>query len=184
MNKEAVFLRMVESMEIEIDNEGRIWRIAKRGGRPDRGSFAIRPCSRIRAEYPQRQGYLLIAATVGGKKTVTGAHRVVWCHFNNSPIPDGLTINHKNGKKADNQPTNLELATYSEQRKHALEVLHVKRNHPKGSLHPKTHIKEVDVIEIRRLRESGEMVKDIAARYAMNTRAISAICHRRTWLHV
>ena len=186
MDKEAVFLALVAAKELEIDSEGRIWRLAKRGGRPDRGSFATRPCERVRAEYPQRDGYLLITTTVNGVKTVTGAHRVVWSHFNKRPIPPGLTINHKDksGDKADNRPGNLEVATYSEQRKHALEVLKVNRHHPIGSLHPKTHITEVDVIEIRRLRESGVMVKEIASKFDMNPKAISAICCQRTWKHI
>jgi len=86
--------------------------------------------------------------------------------------------------KDDNRPENLELATYSEQRIHALEVLHVNHTHPKGSLHPKTHLLEADVLEIRRLRASGMMVKDLAARYGITSKGMSAICCRRTWLHI
>lgn len=145
--------------------------------------FKIYPCERVRAEYPERQGYLLVAVLIEGKRIATGAHRIVWTHFN-GPIPDGMTINHKNGIKPDNRPLNLELATYSENRRHALDVLNVNRNRPKGSLHPKTKIIEADVIEIRRLRASGEKISVIAARYEMKKRAISAICTRRTWRHI
>ena len=35
---------------------------------------------------------------IGGTKTVASAHRVTWTN-SNGPIPDGLTINHKNGIK-------------------------------------------------------------------------------------
>src|SRR3990167_11312130 len=142
MNKEQVFISMIKSGELEIDDQGRIWRLMKRHGRGVKlgGGYykgsKLTPCPRHRAEYLQRQGYLLIAATRCGLKTVTGAHRVVWTYFN-QPIPAKLTINHKNGIKADNVPHNLELATYLEQRKHALEVLNVNRSRPKGSLHPK-----------------------------------------------
>ena len=57
------------------------------------------------------------------------AHRLVWRHFH-GPIPDGMTINHKNGKKQDNRPENLEVMTYAEQTKHAIDVLgyHRKRD--------------------------------------------------------
>lgn len=177
---------MVRDGELEIDSEGRIWRIAKRGGRPDRGSFATRPCERVRAEYPSKDGYLLITTTMKGVKTVTGAHRVVWVFFNKRPIPEGITINHKSetGNKSLNHPDNLELATYSEQRIHALEVLKVNRHHPKGSIHPKTNLTEKDVLEIRRRRTSGEQIKDIAESIQMKPKAVSAICCRRTWNHI
>ena len=180
---------MVHSGEIEIDSQGRIWRLKKRHGRGVAlgGGYEtgvrISPCRRVRAEYYQRQGYLLVARTINGNRTVTGAHRVVWAYFN-KPIPSGLTINHKNGVKDDNRPENLELMTYSEQRRHALEVLGVKRHRPIGSKHPKTHLTEKDVIRIRELRASGMMVKGIAAEYQMKPKAISAICCRRTWKHI
>lgn len=192
MDKEAVFIRMIEDGELEIDLEGNIWRLkkrhgrgVKRGGGYNRGSTTS-PCRRVRAEYPSHSGYLLIAATFKGRRTVTGAHRVVWSYSNKRPIPAGLTINHKheNGDKKNNRPDNLELATYSEQRKHALEVLKVNRSRPKGSLHPKTHLLEKDVLQIRRMRMRGKMVKDIAVKYKMSPKAISAICCRRTWLHI
>lgn len=189
MDKEAIILLLVAEKVFEIDDEGRIWRLMKRHGRgvaPGGGYLRgsrLSHCPRVRAEYRTRQGYLLVAAMLNGRKTVTGAHRVVWASRNGS-IPAKLTINHRNGKKADNRPENLELATYSEQRRHALEVLNVHRHRPTGSRHPKTKLLESDVIEMRRLRLDGMMVKEIAARYSMKPKAVSAICNRRTWQHI
>ena len=182
MNKEQMILSLVPS-ELQIDASGQIWRVAVRGGRPDRGAFAVRPCEPRRTEYRQRQGYLLVAVTIAGVKYVTGAHRLVWTHLN-GPIPSNLIVNHKNGIKDDNRPENLELATESENRFHALEVLSARRHRPTGSAHPKTQLSEDDVREIRRLRDAGEMVKVIADRYAMKPKAVSAICNRVTWKHI
>ena len=190
LEKDAILLSIVAAGEMEIDSEGRIWRMKKRHGRgPLIGGGGYQmgtrssPCQRVRAEYLSPSGYLLVTTMTQGVRTVTGAHRVVWTYFN-GPIPEGKTINHKNGVKDDNKPDNLEPATYSEQRQHALEVLHVNRNHPKGSLHPKTHLTEADVLEIRRLRATGVMVKDLAVRYGITKKGMSAICCRRTWLHI
>ncbi|MBU0643679.1 MAG: HNH endonuclease [Alphaproteobacteria bacterium] len=102
----------------------------------------------------------------------------------NVPIPASMTINHKDGVKTNNRPENLELATMSEQRRHALDVLSVARHHPTGSKHPKTTLMEADVLEIRRRRASGERVIDIAAAFCMKPKAISAICTGRTWTHI
>jgi hypothetical protein len=186
MTKEQILL---SSGLFEISSEGEIWRVAKRHGRgvkPGGGYYVgatISPCQRVRAEYRTRDGYLLVATTINGVKVVVGAHRLVWVSLNGA-IPEGMTINHKNGKKRDNSPRNLELATHSEQRRHALEVLNVNRNRPKGSKHPKTKLSEANVIEMRRLRLAGVMVKEIAARFNMKPRAVSAIIVGRTWCHI
>lgn len=182
MTREDVILSLLPLGELSIDDQGRIWRLARRGGNPSR-NFATRPCPPVRAEYRQRQGYLLITTTISGVKTTAAAHRVVWTHFN-GPIPAGLTINHRNGNKADNWPDNLELATMSEQRFHAVHTLNVERTRPKGSLHPKTTLTESVVREIRALRKQGMLVKDIAEKFNLKARAVSAITCRRTWTHI
>ena len=138
MNKEETILLAVASGELEIDPDGRIWRLRKRHGR----GVAL------------GGGYLMGSTTSPCKRV-----------------------------RAD-RPVNLEVVTYSRNRRHALEVLHVNRNRPIGSRHPKTHLTEADVIEMRRLRATGMMVQEIAARYAMKERAVSAICVRRTWQHI
>ena len=190
MNKEQIILSRVSLGELEIDANGRIWRLKKRHGKPRqkgeseyRKAVGLTNCARVRAEYPSRDGYLLITVMICGVKTVTGAHRVIWTN-SNGPIPSGLTINHKNGIKDDNRLENLELATQSQQRHHAIQVLNVDRNRPKGSKNPKTRIIEADVLKMRQMRASGLMVKTIAEAYGMNAKAVSAICTGRTWPHI
>jgi len=183
--RESVVVSLIQSGELEIDKEGEIWRVAKRRGvsknRP--GVSVIAPCRRVRAEYPERGGYLLIRVMVRAKSVAASAHRVVWTYFNGT-IPDGMTINHKNGIRADNRPSNLELATMSEQRLHAIHVLGAEHWNCKGQNHPKTHLCDEDVREIRRLRGQGIRGVDIAKKYNMNPRSISSICNRVTWKHI
>jgi hypothetical protein len=182
MTREDVLLSLVKSGELEIDTDGRIWRLMKRGGNPTR-NYAVRPCPKVRAEFKTRDGYLLVTTTINGEKTTASAHRMVWTYFRGL-IPDGLTINHLNGKKDDNHLANLDLATLSEQRRHAIDVLNVNRNRPKGERNPKAQTTAEQVIEMRRSRAMGMPVKDLAAVYGMKPKAISAICCRRTWKHI
>ena len=71
-----------------------------------------------RAEYP-RDGYLRIRISVNGIRVRASAHRVVYRFFKGD-IPAGCIINHKNRKRADNRPENLEAVTQSQNVRHAL----------------------------------------------------------------
>jgi hypothetical protein len=108
------------------------------------------------------------------------AHRLVYRHFN-GPIPDGLTVNHRNGRKWDNRPNNLELVTPSGNVVHALRVLKVGRLDQQGEANVMAKLTNSQVLEIRKRRLAGESLKDIAARYGVSDRAISKICLGQRW---
>ncbi|MGK8887422.1 HNH endonuclease [Burkholderia gladioli] len=175
--------KLVLAGELEIDMDGRIWRIAKRTHDRWTGGMKVTPCIRVRAEQKTTAGYLQVRAMIDGKRHYAAAARLVWLHFN-GPIPQGLTANHKDGVKDRNNPANLELATYSEQRHHAIQALGAGHHDVRGSLHPKTKLTESQVMEIRRLRATGLMVKDIAQRFGISQNAASQICRNVTWRHV
>lgn len=120
-NIEDIVYKAIESGELRIDPDGTIWRLAAR--RADRWGPGTRliPCAPRRAEN-NTGSYLQVRVMFNGKRAHALAHRLVWRHFN-GPIPDGLTVNHKDGAKKNNRPTNLELATVSEQALHAINVL-------------------------------------------------------------
>lgn len=184
MKRNELFVyQAVKSGELEIDHLGRVWRTKKRTNNRWSGEVRTTACKRVRAEAANAAGYLQVRLMRNGKRVHAAAHRLVWLHFRGE-IPDGLTINHLNGIKGDNRPENLELATYSRQRKHAIRELGAKHWDCRGSNHPKTKLTEADVVEIRSRRRSGDRIKDIAADYGMRSRAVSAICRRRTWRHV
>lgn len=119
VNAERHVIELVRSGELAIDCAGRVWRMASRRGIKNGGgrSHAV-PCEPRRAEMKVPLGYLQVRAVVDGRRWYAGAHRLVWQHFHGD-IPDGLTVNHKNGDKADNRLANLDLATDAEQAAHA-----------------------------------------------------------------
>lgn len=113
--------KAVELGELTIDTQGRVWRVAAR--RWCRWTNATRtiPCQPRRAEKMSGE-YMQVRVAIDGRRVGALAHRLVWRHFN-GPIPEGLTINHKDGIKTNNAPSNLELATISEQAIHAISTL-------------------------------------------------------------
>lgn len=179
---ELVVYRLVESGELTIDAQGRIWRVAKRTADRWTGLTRVTPCERVRAEFLTREGYLQVRAMIDGKRHYAAAARLVWLHFK-GPIPQGLTVNHKRGNRTDNRPAKLELATYGEQRLHAVKVLGARAWDRRGSRHPKTNLTEANVIAMRQARAAGAMVKSLAAQYGISPNAASQICRGVTWKH-
>lgn len=121
-NVEEQAYRAVVMGELEIDNEGRVWRLAAR--RWDRWTHATRviPCKRRRAE--KRSGkYMQVRVMIDSKRANASAHRLIWRHVHQRPIPAGMTVNHKDGNPLNNHPDNLELATYAEQTAHQIAVM-------------------------------------------------------------
>lgn len=169
--------------ELEIDAMGRIWRVAKRTYDRWTGGTKVTPCDRVRAEQKTTEGYLQVRAMINRKRHYAAAARLVWLHFK-GPIPQGLTANHMDGVRDRNHPDNLELATYSEQRLHAVQVLGAQHHDVKGSNNPKAQVTEVDVVSMRRLRAQGWRVKDIAERFGITQKSASHICRGKTWPHV
>lgn len=189
-NAEEIVYQTVENGELEIDAEGRIWRIAARRGNRWSGGTYLSPCARRRAEH-DTGSYLAIRAMYKGERTNALAHRLVWRHFH-GPIPEGLTVNHKNGQKQDNRPSNLELATYSEQALHAMDVLghhHWMRNQA-GEANHQSKLTGEAIAEIMRLRprivkemktRHGHMIRDLAQKYGVSYQCIWDVVRNRRW---
>lgn len=98
-------------------------------------------------------------------------------------IPKGLSVNHINGDKSDNNVKNLEIVTYSQNMIHA--YLNGLNKPPVvlGSNNYNSKITEKDVLEIRSL--SGKMYqKDIGKKFGIAQNTVSSIIRRETWKHV
>lgn len=116
-----------------VDNEGRIWRGEKR------------------AEHRMPSGYLQVSVMRNLVRYYTCAHRLVWRALV-GPIPNGLAINHKNGRKDDNRPENLELATYSENTRHAYRIGLMDEH---GERNPAAKLTDNQVAQIRNMYAQG-----------------------------
>lgn len=106
----------------EVSNYGRVRKIR----RSVKGHANTRAgkLPHIMAPLIYRKGYIKTHfASCDGTKPEKRVfvHRLVWEAFN-GPIPDGLTINHKDGDKANNHLDNLEPATHLQQSDHAASI--------------------------------------------------------------
>ena len=166
----------VQSGELEIDKQGRIWRLATRGGDRWRGGIRLNPCKRRRAEHRLPSGYLQIRLMINGVRFNSTAHRLVWRTVN-GPIPVGLVMNHRNGIKSDNRPENLEVVTPSENQKHAVQILGVGRAaHQWGGENHQSKLTDAQVEAIRGIYAVGETTQESLAKiYGVAFQSISKI---------
>lgn len=165
----------VRQGELEIDDAGRIWRIAMRHGLKSGGATLV-PVARRRAEHRLPSGYLQMRRSVEGRRSYASAHRVVWQFFNGA-IPPGLCVNHKNGIKSDNRPENLELVTYSENMRHAHRTGLADEF---GERNPAATLSN-DVVEAIRgaYGRGGVRMVDLARSYGISFQHVSAIVRGR-----
>lgn len=177
MGAERMLMQAVTSGEIEIDSEGRVWRVAIRtGDRWHRGTYRVLPCARRRAEKRTPAGYLMVRLMVGGHRYCALAHRLVWQALHGD-IPDGLVINHLNGLKDDNRPVNLELTTYSGNTKHAYRA-GLKDEH--GERNPAATLSDHDVGAIRAAYATGGVtMRELAIRFGCSFQHVSRLVRGR-----
>jgi len=166
---------------IEVREDGSIWRIARRYKSKWDGTVTIHPVTPRRIDAPVGAGYRLVKVMVDGVQTTTPAHRLVW-RVLKGPIPPGLTINHENGNKSDNRPSNLELATYAEQMRHMIDVLKKGRVlQQNGTANAMAKLNDAAIREIRRRRAAGERLKSIAKDFGISDRTVSKISRGERW---
>lgn len=70
-----------------------------------------------------KDGYKVMHFFVNGKAKHINFHRVVYEAFNETKIPKGMEVNHKNGIRDDNSPENLELLSHADNVKYSKDVL-------------------------------------------------------------
>lgn len=125
-------------------------------------------------------GYRFVVLQKEKEKKQPKLHRLIAEHFipnsNNYPI-----VNHINGIKSDNSIENLEWCTQSQN------ILHSFKNGMSSQLGSKnaySKLKEIDVLEIRKLVKNNFSRKSIAFKFNISLPTICDIIKLKTWKHV
>jgi len=119
------------------------------------------------------RGYLQVRVMVNGHRYCVSAHRLVWLHFHGETLPPSIEINHKNGVKWDNRPSNLEAVTASENMKHAHRTGLKNQN---GERNPATKLSNKDTQDIRERYALGGVTQQVLAdEYGISHQSVSKI---------
>ena len=168
---ERHLIALVRDGQWMIDADGGIWRTSVRTGLRAGGSRLV-PVKQRRVEKQLPSGYLMVRATIDGRRVCGLAHRLVWQHTRGDISP-GQTINHRNGLKDDNNPGNLECQSMSDNMSHAHRS---GLRDQSGERNPAAKLTDNQVAQIRlAYLHGGYTMKQLAARFGVNFRHISRL---------
>ena len=128
-----------------------------------------------------KSGYPVVGLSKNQKINMCKVHRLVCLAFTPNP-EDKQQVNHIDGVKTNNVVTNLEWNTSSENQQHCVD--NGLRVIGKGELSSAPKLKEVEVVEIKKLLNRGVKQRDIAKMYDVHFATISAIYRGKSWSHV
>lgn len=143
-----------------------------------RGSVRNRQRRKLLKSHCNHGGYPMVCIYNDGVGVTTAVHRIVaLAHL--GLRPDGLTINHKDGNKLNNNVENLEYVTSRANREHAIE--HGLWGF--GEKNGLAKLTEDDVRTIRSLHGTIPLYR-IAQQFDVTRQNVSSIVKRKTWGHI
>jgi hypothetical protein len=118
--------------------------------------------------------YIRITLRINGHKKVLKAHRIIYAKYCNA-LNYMLDINHKNGNRSDNRPSNLELVTSSENNSHKYAELNARTIN-----NAKLNFKVAS--EIRKLKRETKMTHaKLGEIYGISKGHVSDIVNNKIW---
>ena len=140
----------------DVSNYGRVKSKAREVWHNGHGGHYMQLKERILRPYvsDNKRGYPSVILNRDGNTYNIAIHILVYTSFVGE-IPEGMTINHKDGNKKDPHVDNLELMTYGENIKHAVDILQVNTRKPRYEYFIK-NLETNDVLEFQTAVDAGK----------------------------
>ena len=129
-------------------------------------------------KYSIKRGYKCVVLQKEGKRIYPSIHRIVAIAFIPNP-KNKPCVNHINGIKTDNRVENLEWCTQKENVNHAFD--NNLRKLQNGASNINAKLTEIQVLEIRSLKNKGVSQVDIRKMYGMSRSNVNDIVNNRIW---
>lgn len=167
--------------DVFASSAGRVRRDVFVAVKADGSRFQTKP-SRVLVGEQRANGYRAVAMRHDGKKARHYVHRLVCEAFHGPPPLEGATVDHLDGDKLNNAPSNLEWVS---------RTANVKRQHRdgravivRGTANGKSKLTEANVRLVRMMLAQDFFPSEIADFFRVSVGAIQAIKEGRTWAHV
>jgi hypothetical protein len=158
----------------EIDLQGNVYAMA---------AYQKLPAGRIMRVRVTPDGYSYVTLYWNGKTVIGFIHRLLMLTFHPVENSHLLEVNHIDLNKKNNRLDNLEWMTHAENMKHARK-LKAWKNQPYGEQLIHSKLTADKVREVRRMRESGMLHREIAAQFNVSTVAITNVINGKSWGHI
>ena len=132
---------------------------------------------KIISPYTTKGGYLEVSISINGERKKHAVHRLVGMAFVDG-YRGGLCINHIDGNKKNNHPSNLEWVSIARNTQHAWETGLVDLN---GEKHPSSKLTSKQVVYIRKLLNSGISAHTLSVIAAVSPSMIDKIRSGDRW---
>lgn len=161
---EASSLGRIRSID-RILSDGRNWR------------------GRVLRQKPSRYGYLVVAIPIGaGRYRHANVNTLIAEAFFGPRPTSAHQSAHFDGSRTNNRVGNLRWATAAENADDR--DRHGRTARLAGDLHGMAKLTEIGVIEMRRLKESGVSVDELASRFQVSRWTVFDALSGRTWGHI
>lgn len=165
----------------EVSNTGLVKSLSREKHCGYKGSKPQITEEKILAIRTDRAGYKRVKLSKNGVARLALLHRVVAQAFVMN-VNSYREINHKDGNKENNFPSNLEWVTRSGNMKHAFEK--GLKHSRKGESNNKAKITENDVRRIREMRKNKHTLVEISMEFGITATNVSNIVNFKTWKEV
>ena len=165
-------------------SSGRVMAIEQRVKHCPKGVWLERviPC-RILKTYTDRLGYKRTTLTLDGERRQWLVHRLVAQTYIENPS-HRPHVNHIDGCKSNNDPSNLEWVTHAENMAHAARMGLMFSSSGPGMESPAAKLTDECVRDIKRRLAAGDGPACIARDYPVKPGAIGEIKAGRSWSHI
>lgn len=159
-----------------LSNVKSMSRVIRRGG--IKGDARLN--EKILKQSVNRNGYAFVTLSLNGVREIFYIHRLIVVIFL-TKVNGKTDVNHIDGIKINNFPSNLEWCTRSENVKHAYKIGLASN---RGVNHPRATVSELQVVAIKVWIDSGFTMAAIARAFNCNYGIVTHIKYGRAWSHI
>lgn len=125
-----------------------------------------------------RSGYPSVRVMLSsGDPSIQSVHRLVCEAFHGKRPSQHHLVAHNDGDKMNSNASNLRWATQAEN----ISDMDDHGTRMRGEAIGNSKLKECDVLAIRRMREAGEIYRNIAEKFGVSIQSVHGICNKKVW---